>query len=206
MVSQKEVLEQKRAELKVAQANYEVAEAAFKRDFKDELAAIEKLRKDERCVEHRMEVAEETVADKVSDHGSMYVSGNSHYLKPDLRATLKEKFSIIDDEVHSIVWHAFQAAKDKVNAERQVEVQALRQKRYAIECGSPFSDRQKAVRDLRDHAQWLERHIALLSDLSAFRQWAKHKKANDAIEEQRRQKDGAREALAAWLAENIFKQ
>jgi len=205
MVTQKEYLEQKRAELKDAMAKHAAAQASFEKVFASELVAIDELGAEEDRLERLMKRNRSMVAAKVSEHPEMYASGSSHYLTKQVKDALAQRFSVLDSDASSVVWHAFHDATDKVNASVETVAHAIRQKRYNIEQAEPFATRRADVMKLKDDAHWLVGHIEHLSDLSKFRQWAKNMKEMEAKNEVRKQKEVAEKELQDWLVTEVFK-
>lgn len=204
MVTQKEYLDGKRAELKDATEKYEAAQAAFDRDFVKELEAIEALDGEVDRLENLMKRNRRMVAAKVSEHPDMYEGGASHYILKSVRDTMAQRFPGLDYNADTLVWRAFHATALKVNATLEAQAQALRQKRYDIEGTKPFSARRDELEKLKDSVGWLRRHIEHLSDLSVFRQWAKDYKQSEAANAVRQQKEAAEKALQVWLETEVF--
>ena len=208
MVSQKEVLESEGIELAKLRGRLVIVEVEFKRDLASQLQAIEALEAERKVVHYKMKVNRKTVACKVSDSPELYGEGwnGGSGVKPEIKEKLALEFPSLGDKAFAVVLSQFRKAVQKLNASLEAEDTELGRRIYALECEQPYADRLAEVVKLRESVRSKSNWIANLSDIAAFRQWAKYKKGRDARDALRQQKEVEEAAAAKWVVENIFEK
>lgn len=197
-MKQKEVL----AELETKKSELELELKAVEKQLKSpEYAEVELVRKqmyDARVKIHKMmEEVKAEMAKHVSDDFSLYMSGHSSKNKWSEKLMDSDLTYDLRSDVSDMVWKQFYEAFKIATIPLENANDMLRSVENGLmssKAGNAFDELNEKRRKIVSDIQWYDQRMRTLSELSAFRQWAKDDKSQKAIEAYRNERQEKVEA------------